>query len=44
MKIGFLNERGDLVTKIIPSYYQGQKFLQKLRHSKRCKLVFYSKL
>lgn len=36
----FLNERGDRVEKRFDSPYLARQFVNKIKHSKRCKLVF----
>lgn len=34
-----INATGEKVTKFIASYYEAEKFVNKLRHSKKCTLV-----
>lgn len=41
MKVLFINERGERVTKVFDSPYTCRLFVIKLKHSKRCKLVSY---
>jgi len=36
-----VNATGAVVEKTIESYYEAQKFIQKLRHSKKCTLLSY---
>ena len=36
----FRNERGEKVEKVFDSYYLCRKFINKLRHSKKCRLIF----
>lgn len=45
MRIHFMvNATGKIVEKIIPSYYEAQKFLNRLKYSKKCTLIAYGKL
>lgn len=39
-EVVFINERGQRVTKRFNSPYQARLFANKLKYSKRCKLVF----
>lgn len=41
MKVTFINERGNHVTKTFDSEYLCRNFVNKLKHSKRCVLVSY---
>lgn len=41
MSVVFINERGTRVEKIFDSAYLCRKFVNKLKHSKRCVLVSY---
>ncbi len=41
MSVVFINERGARVEKIFDSVYLCHKFVNKLKHSKRCVLVSY---
>lgn len=38
-----VNATGVVVEKFIPSYYQAEKFVHKLEHSKKCTLLSYGK-
>lgn len=38
-----INETRGVVEKFIPSYYLAENFVRKLRHSKKCTLLSYSK-
>ena len=38
-KVTFLNEKGVLVEKAFSSPYLAKKFVNKVQHSKRCRLV-----
>lgn len=39
-RVEFLNERGQVVEKRFDSAYECRTFVNKLRHSKKCKLLF----
>lgn len=41
MSVVFINERGNRVEKTFDSEYLCRKFVNKLKHSKRCVLVSY---
>lgn len=41
LKVVFLNEKGARVEKEFDSEYFCRKFVNKLRHSKRCRLVSF---
>ncbi len=41
LTVVFLNEHGERCTRFFDSAYQCRLFVNKLRHSKRCKLVSY---
>lgn len=36
-------ESGEIIEKLIPSYFKAMKFLNKLKHSKRLVLLAYGK-
>lgn len=38
-----VNATGAVVEKFIPSYYIAEKFVRKLRYSKKCTLLSYGK-
>ena len=41
MSVVFINEHGDRVEKTFDSVYLCRKFVNKLKHSKKCVLVSY---
>ena len=41
MSVVFINDRGTRVEKLFDSEYLCRKFVNKLKHSKRCVLVSY---
>ena len=41
MSVVFINESGERCVRVFDSAYQCRLFINKLRHSKRCRLVSY---
>ena len=41
LKVIFLNEKGERITREFDSEYLCRKFVNKLRFSKRCRLISY---